>query len=337
MLIRFWLALCLLLLPAPLALADVKDVYTIRDISVDEQAASIIEAREKAMNAARLAGAKSLINKITLADDRAAAGGVPIDTALASRFAAAVDVQEEQAGAGRYRGKLAVVFNPRTVRAHLDALKVPYVDTQAPLAIMAPVAPAANLAAWRTALGERNVSALSPYLLGSGAYSATTDWSALSADATTARARRGLLSQLEGRDGAWRVKLSLITPESVEALGTTATVPSLEAASRAAVLQLDEAWKRASIVRSDAARTNANAEVLYTSLTEWNTLRGALVRSPLVSGLKVRAVAKQGAYVSFNYAGDAQRLRSDLLQRGVSLSQGADNLVLRSAVSAGTP
>ena len=113
--------------------ADTRDVYTIRGIPVDETAATVIEARERAMSSARLTAARTLINKITLASDRAAAGGVPVDTALAARFAAAVDVEEEAQGAGRYRGKLAVVLNPAVVRAHLDSLKVPYLDAQAPL------------------------------------------------------------------------------------------------------------------------------------------------------------------------------------------------------------
>src|SRR3990167_3145351 len=92
------------------AFADTKDVYTIHGIAVDETAPSVIEAREKAMASARLSAARTLINKITLASDRAAAGGVPVDGALASRFTAAVDVEEETAGAGRYRGKLAAVL-----------------------------------------------------------------------------------------------------------------------------------------------------------------------------------------------------------------------------------
>ena len=104
--------------------ADTRDVYTIRGIAVDETAATVIEARERAMSSARLTAARTLINKITLASDRAAAGGVPVDAALASRFAAAVDVEEEAQGAGRYRGKLAVVLNPSVVRAHLDSLTV---------------------------------------------------------------------------------------------------------------------------------------------------------------------------------------------------------------------
>jgi hypothetical protein len=105
------------------AVADTQDVYTIPNLEVDEVAPTLIQAREQAMAAARLDGARQLIDKITLAEDRIAAGGVPIDVELANRLSAAVDVQEETAGAGRYKGTLRVVYNPRMVRAHLDGLK----------------------------------------------------------------------------------------------------------------------------------------------------------------------------------------------------------------------
>ena len=76
-----------------------------------------------------------------------------------------------------------------------------------------------------------------------------------------------------------------------------------------------------------------SATVLLTSLAEWNTLRGALARSPLVADFRTMAVAREGAVVTFSYAGDEKRLRNDLIQRGVTLAREQDELTLRSAVS----
>ena len=313
--------------------ADTKDVYTIRNISVDETAGSVIEAREKAMGAARLAAARKLINKITLASDRAAAGGVLIDGALAARFTAAVDVEEETAGAGRYRGRLAVVLNPQTVRAHLDSLNVPYLDAQAPLALIVPVTSSSLRSAWTTAFGERNRGALVPTVTATyGSYTAFSTWSDISPEATPQNARRGILAELQGRDGAWRVVLSTVTPSGTEPVGATPPAATLEAAAEAAATLMDETWKQASIVR-DGSRTDVSATVLFTSLAEWNTLRGALARSPLVADFRTRAVAREGAVVTFSYAGDEKRLRNDLVQRGVTLAREQDELTLRSAVS----
>lgn len=331
--IRLVLAAMLMsLVGAGYVYADTKDVYTIRNISVDETAPSVIEAREKAMAAARISAARKLINKITLASDRSAAGGVSVDSALASRFTAAVDVEEETAGAGRYRGKLAVVLNPQTVRAHLDSLKVPYIDQQAPLALMVPVAGPGLQSAWTGAFGDRNRSALVPSLTASSGYSAVSSWSDISPEATPQNAKRGIIAELQGRDGAWRVVVSTVTATGNEPVGATPPAATLEAAVDAVTNLLDESWKQSSIIR-DTNRTEVTASVLFTSLVEWNTLRGALARSPLVSDFRTTAVAREGAMVVFSYAGDENRLRNDLVQRGVTLARENDELSLRSAVS----
>ena len=318
------------------AAADTQDVYTISDLEVDEVAPTLIQAREQAMAAARLQGARRLIDKITLSEDRIAAGGVPIDGALANRLSAAVDVQEETAGAGRYKGTLWVVYNPRMVRAHLDGLGVPYVDTQAPLSLMVPLAASADLEeAWREALGPANPGALAPYVTANLAgYSSYSDWNALSPEAGSLRARRAVLAELMGREGAWRVSVSIVTTAGTETIGITLPARTVDDAAAAMVGLLEENWKRASIIRG-GERTQAKATVRYTSLAEWNTLRGALARSPLVSDFRTTAVARDGAVVTFAYLGDPQRLQNDLLQRGVALGEEPQaGWVLRSAVSA---
>ncbi len=312
--------------------AQTREVYTIRGISVDETAPTVIEAREKAIASARLAGARALINKITLASDRAAVGGVSVDSALANRLAVAVDVEEETAGAGRYRGKLAVVFNPQAVRSHLDSLKVPYLDQQAPLGLLVPVASASLEQSWRMAFGERDVGSLVPFVTAGGSYPANASWTELSAEAVPRNARRAILAELQGRDGAWRVIVSTVTAAGTEPVGATPPAATLEAAAAAVSSLLDETWKEASIIR-DNRTTQISATVRYTSLAEWNTLRGSLARSPLVSSFKTQAVAREGALVTFAYVGDLPRLRSDLIQRGVLLSDEPSGIVLRSAVS----
>lgn len=330
-------AILMTLVGAGSALADTKDVYTIRGISVDETAPTIIEAREKAMAAARLSAARQLINKVTLASDRNAAGGVPVDAALASKFAAAVDVEEEVAGAGRYRGKLAVVLNPQVVRAHLDSLKVPYLDAQAPMALMVPVSGSGQTSAWTGAFGPQNAGALAPYVTAiSPGYSAFSAWSDMSAEAASLNARRGILAELQGRDGAWRVVVTNVTAAGSEPVGATPPAATLADAAAAVSTLLDESWKQASIIR-DGKRTQAEATVRFTSLAEWNTLRGALARSPLVSDFRTTAVAREGALVTFSYAGDEVRLNNDLVQRGVMLRREDGDLVLRSAVTTTLP
>ena len=79
----------------------------------------------------------------------------------------------------------------------------------------------------------------------------------------------------------------------------------------------------------------AKPKYLYTSLSEWNKLRGALVRSPLVSDFKINAIARDGAAVTFAYAGDDQRLERDLRQRGVALDTDPTGWLMTSAITSG--
>ena len=328
-------AACLMLGAAPIAAADVRDVYTVRGIEVDEQAATVIQARDRAMAAARLEAARAMINRITLPRDRSAAGGIPVSGDLASQLTAAVDVEEEVAGAGRYRGSLSVVLNPQQVRAHLSSLGVPYLDSQAPLAMLVPVAgDGATADLWQRAFPESSQGALVPFVRASGYnYNAYTLWNDLAPEAVPLGARRAIIADLQGRPGAWRVILSAVTAAGNEPIGATPPAGSMEQAIAAVSSLLEEGWKEASIVRG-GARTEVDAVVRFTSLAEWNTLRSALVRSPLVSDLRTKAVSREGALITFAFAGDEARLRSDLVQRGVTLAQETDGeLTLRSAAS----
>lgn len=326
--------LCLSLLAGP-ALADLRSVYTVKGIPVDETAPTVIEAQRRALAAARLEGARRFMRKITLADDRAAAGGLYIDQATAESLAAAVDVEEETRGGGRYVGVMSVVFNPREVRAFLDAEGVPYLDRQAPLALLVPVGGGEAALDWQDAWPGADPGALAHYVRSGELFlGANARWDELAAEMNAVGAKRGIIAQLYGTEGAYRVGLSLVMPEGQRALGTTNSVATLEEAVEAATAYLGEIWKREAIVRSDV-KSLAQASILYTSVAEWNTLRGALIRSPLVSDFQTIAMARDGALVRFAFAGeDVARLQAELRQRGVALDPDPAGWVLTSAVAA---
>lgn len=319
------------------ATADTRAVYTITDIPVDKQADTVVEAQQDAFAEARIIGARRLIQKITLSEDRQLAGGAPVDETLADQLVAAVDVQEETRGGGRYRGVLSVVLNPRMVRAYLQSRNIPYVDRQGPLALLAPIAPSAHAARWQNAWPDTVEGALAPMVTARiGGYRSDADWSDLRYELNETNAQRGMVAILDGFEGAWRVRLIQVTPAGNTELGSTRAAATMEEAAQAVSAYLDNLWKVQAVVRS-GERTVTEANVLYTSLAEWNTLRSALARSPLVFEFQTAAVARDGALVSFAFAGDIQRLRTDLLQRGVDLDPDPLGWVLRSAVVSAEP
>jgi hypothetical protein len=316
------------------AQAQSRDVYTVRGIQVDERAGSVIAAKQEAFAAAKLAGAKQMLARITLPQDLNAATGIVLTEETAALLAAAVDVEEETAGAGRYRGRLAVVFNPTNVRALLNKNDVPYTDRQAAKVVIVPVTTSASPAAWTAAWGESSQGRLAPTVTTKTAgFSANSDWNELRGEASFYGVKRAVIANLTGVPGRYSVQLISVSPSGNEVIATTSPQARVSDAANAAAIALDGLWKQTSIIR-DTSRTLIEATVRYTSLAEWNTLRGALARSPLVSDFQTKAIAVDGAVVAFVFAGDAPRLTSDLRDRGVRISAEGSGWVMTSAITA---
>lgn len=334
--IRMLSLFLVMLMVVATAQAQSRDVYTVRGIPVDERAASVIEAQQKAFTSARFAAAQVMIARVTLPEARrAAADRLALTPDIANRLAIAVDVEEEVRGAGRYRGSLAVVLNPNSVRAFLDQAGVPYTDQQGPRALLVPISADPLIEfQWAESWPESSEGRLVPTVTAyGGMFGLETPWEAFSGDLAATNSRRVIFADLSGAEGAYRVSLTSVTASGSTDIGTTNAMPNLEAARMAAGDLLDLNWKRSAIVQDDGTRTMIRANVLYTSLAEWNTLRGALLRSPFVSNFRTEAVAREGAVVEFLFTGADQRFASDLRQRGVSLRREQIGWVMRSAVS----
>ena len=312
-----------------------RDVYTVHGIAVDETAPTVGEAQQKAFATAKLIGAQRLITRLTLPQDRALASDLIIDQVLADRIAAAVDVEEEVAGAGRYRGSLAVVYSPTQVRAVLNQVGLPFTDSTAPRAVLFTSSSNGMDLAWNLAWEESPKSSLVPLLISRTAgFEPDTPWEILQDEVSLYGAQRAIFANLRGGEGGYLVDLVSVTPSGVRNIGTTRRAPTLEAVIEAVSDTLNGDWKETSIVRDDS-RTLIEATVQYTSLAEWITLRSALVQSPLVSNFQTQAISTDGAYIAFAFAGDGQRLTSDLRDRGVVISAEPIGWVMTSAISAG--
>lgn len=332
-LIRLLISLVLASLAiAPASFADLRAVYTITGIDVDEEAQTTREAEAKALADAKLIGLRRLISKITLPEDRAKLGADFYNLANANALTAAVDVDGERRSATVYRASLSIVYNPSRVRAQLTQAGVAYLDQQAPLSLVAPVSQdPLVLEAWRSNWPASSEGALNPFITGLAYYTIGDDWSASAEEARGVGATNAVFAQLSGdRSSGYQVKLVRSTPSGSTTLGVTGRVQTLERAVEAATAYLDETWKRQAIVR-DARRTSSVANIRYQDLSTWNRIRQALAASTLVTELQVKAVARDGADVSFVYAGTSDRLISDLRQRGLDVRISGSNMDIAAA------
>lgn len=329
----FMVFLLAVIVPVSLAHSQSRDVYTVRGITVDESAESVIAAKSKAFESAKIIGARRMLQRITLPQDLVTVGGGYVEADTAQLLAAAVDVEEETAGAGRYRGRLAVVFNPATVRNYLAQNNIPYIDQQAAKAVILPIAQGLLAEEWSQTWPDTSQGRLVPTQTSrTSGYTLESDWAELRGEVAFAGAKRAIIAEVSGIPGAYRARLVSVTAAGTKDLGSTPPAPELSNLVTTIGAQLDQDWKKNAIVR-ETGRTLIEATVLYTSLPEWNTLRQALARSPLVSDFQTKAVSTDGAVVAFIFAGDGQRLTSDLGDRGVQISQESIGWVLSSAIS----
>ena len=325
----FLLALMTILIGTGLASADQRAVYTITDIEVDARAETAREAEQRAFTEAKVKGLRRLVAKLTL--DGGSTAGLSYDAATANYLSAAVDVLSEQRSANRYRGELSVVFIPSRVTQWLDQARVRYVDTQSEPSLLVPTAGAtfgSNADAWRRAWPDANRGSLTPYIKGLALYDDAAGWGEVSSETTAVGARIAIRADLIGAPGAYGVRLTRLSPSGTTTIGTTGSVATLEDAVAAATAYLELDHKRASIVTSNV-RTSKTATVLFSNIQEWNRMRSGLLNSPLVSDFWIDGVSRDGALISFTYAGEQSRLESDMARRGMSLDAGRDGWVIR--------
>jgi hypothetical protein len=252
-------------------------------------------------------------------------------------MAAAVDVEQEVAGAGRYRGQLAVVYNPAQVRTILTQVGLPFTDSLAPQAVLFTTGSNNMDLAWNLAWEESPAGSLVPLTISRAAgYTPDMPWDVLQTELALYGTQRAIFANLRGAEGGYRVDLVSVTQSGARRIGVTRSAATLEDAIASVVTSLNDDWKQTSIIR-DTSRTLIEATVRYTSLPEWITLRNALVQSPLVSNFKTRAISTDGAVIAFAFAGDGQRLTSDLRDRGVIISADPIGWVMSSAISAVRP
>ncbi len=303
--------------------ASYADVYLVTDIAVDATAATTIEARAKAFDEARVKGANRLLQRITAPEDRARAQGMNINSSVASRLAAAVDVQDEKQSATHYIGILAVKFDERAVKAFLRVYDIPFVDSQASLALLIPeVDSGVNPDEWAMVWGnsaDNNV--LAPYVTSEAIYLDDVVWDDIAADANRVSAMRGVVARARLAGTRYFVDLYDVRSENNGRLplGTAGPFASLKDAKAGAISYLEGTWKSQNIVRA-TGETSVSAIARFKNQQNWVSIQKALKNSRLVKNVLVENVTIQGADVSFSFAGRPDQLAAELRASGVLLS-----------------
>ncbi|QGZ95443.1 DUF2066 domain-containing protein [Terricaulis silvestris] len=323
------------------------NVYAVSGVHVDATAANAAAAQQAGFTSAQRAAFERLVRRLTVPNELVARGMPAAEGAALEALVLSVDVEEERRSATRYIGRLTVRFDPSGVRALLRQQGLTVVDTRTAPVLVAPLVssgvPEETATLWREVWAQGGFGdELVPLAVAPASLQGAPAWTSAAPFAQAAAAASALYATL-------RVQGSTATATLVEVDGNasrdrgevTARIDGTDAAAtRAALASLaDQAstriqndWK-GRIATGGGQRARISASALYGNQAQWEQIKDALegAASTLISEIRIEAVGREGALVSFSFVGDRNQLVAELARRGIALADSSNGPVLRVA------
>jgi hypothetical protein len=342
----FFAALCAF---APgLASAQGRDnVYVVSGVAVDETAANAAAAQQAGFAAAQRAAFERLVRRVTVPSELAARGVPAVEGVALDRLVQGVDIEQEGRSTTRYIGRLSVRFDPNQIRALLRAQNLTVVDTRTSPVLIVPTAADGTepetLALWREVWAQSGFSnELVPLAVAPETLQGAPAWQSAAPFAQASAAVSALYATLRVQGSAATATLVDVDAAGARNRGqVTAPINGTDnAALRAAFASL--AMQASTLIQNDwkgrvatgggqSARIAASA--LYTDQRQWEQIKDALeaAAATLISEIRIEAVGREGALVSFSFVGDRNQLAAELARRGVRIDDTTQGVVLRVA------
>lgn len=342
----FLAALCAFA-PSPASAQGRDNVYAVAGVHVDETAANAAAAQQAGLAAAQRAGFERLVRRLTVPAELSARGIPQVETATLDRLVSSVDVEEERRSGTRYIGRLTVRFDPSGVRTLLRQFNLTVVDTRTAPILVAPLVVTGvseeTAALWREVWANGGFGdELVPLATAPTALQGAPAWATAQPFAQAAAAASALYATLRVQGGTATATLVEIDANARRERGeVTARVNGDDpAALRAALASLaDQAstriqndWK-SRVATGGGQRGRISASALYTSEAQWEQIKDALegAAQTLISEIRIEAVGREGALISFSFVGDRSQLAAELERRGIALADTAQGPTLRVA------
>lgn len=330
------------------ASAQVRDnVYAVSGVYVDESAANAAAAQQAGFTAAQTLGFQRLVRRLTIPEELGSRGMPAMDSAGLERLVLSVDVEEERRSSTRYIGRLTVRFDPSGVRTLLRQYNLTVVDTRTSPVLVAPVTVGdvtpETAALWREVWAQGGFGdELVPMATAPAELQGAPAWDSAAPFARANAAASALFATLRVQGSTLTATLVEVDANARRERGeVTARVNGADAAAlRAALASLaDQAsmriqneWK-ARVAIGGGQRGRISASAIYTDQAQWERIKDALeaAAQTLISEIRIEAVGREGALVSFSFVGDERQLAAELNRRGVTLENGAVGPTLRVA------
>ncbi|HMA13143.1 MAG: DUF2066 domain-containing protein [Bacteroidota bacterium] len=338
----------------PARAQDAGDVFTVRDVAVDETAATAGEARQAALAVGQRRAYRRLIQRLV---PESRQEQVPqVDAATLQNYVRDFSVDNERTSSVRYLADLTIRFSPEDIRSLLRGAGVPFAETRGKPVLVLPVysdggEPTLWLDTnpWRAVWAQRpGDDGLVPLTVPLGDLDdlALVDASrALAGDAEA-------LAAIAGRYGAEDVMVALATLSGDPEMGSgvlqvetrrfaggqaadsrrdrlvQVTGEPLEGFLERAAARIDaavqEAWKEQFLLQFGNQRT-IPVIVPLDGLDDWLTVRRRLEGVPAIQQATLATLSPREAQLELTFFGDEQRLSRALAQRDLFLALRPDS------------
>ncbi len=335
-------------LPTPSRAQGVENPYAVAGVYVDATAANSAAAQQQGFASAQRQGFERLVRRVTLPDDLARLGAPQLDQVSLDRLVLSVDVEDERRSGTRYVGRLTVRYDPVGVRGVLRSAGFALVDQRTAPVLVAPTVYSgvdeATAILWREVWVQGGFGQeLAPLVVAPATLGGAPDWETARSAAQAGAAGSAMYAALRASGTSFSATLTEVGPQGlrrdrgeVAAVAASVDPPAVRAAlaqlAESASARLQNEWK-ATLATSTGQRARVSASALYSSQAQWQQIKAGLeaAAATLISEIRIEAVAREGALVSFSFVGQRQQLTAELQRHGVTLQDSAMGPVLRAA------
>jgi hypothetical protein len=346
--------------------ADRPDVFTVAAVPVDATAINAAAARDEARHEGEQHAYGILIDRLTLASDRARLP--PVSDDLLNDLLAGYEVANERASGVRYLANYTFHFRPDAVRQMLRQANVAFAETPSrPVVVLAVWQSGGGPVLWedpnpwRDAWNQHPPQwGLVPFVIPYGELDDVQAVGAAAALAGDPTRLQAISTRYHGADVlVTEAKLSPSPAPASLAVTTTrydatGALPAqswnktyaeagdeseadlLAAAVTGTAAQVEEAWKTANII--DFGHTDAiTVSVPLDGIETWIAIRKRLAGIPAIRRTEVVSLDRGEARLTLDYYGDPDQLRLALAQRDLALSGTDPDWVLAPRQAASSP
>ena len=304
--------------------AQAADPFTVSSISVDATGKTPIEAQTLAIREGQARAANILLERLTIAAERAEKGSVPVSEENAAKLIRSMEIDNEKRSATRYLGDITVGFNPSAMQAYLRQADLTMISSQSRERLVVPLSNGQidTQSAWFQAwVKSGSQYALTPVR-------ALSEEQALTLPVTApaiAALDKDALAQLGGMFNAQQILVAddlggYVKVTDVSLDNGNVSNFSVNGGPSAVIARLEADWKQAAVSVA-ANAVDMPVSILYDSQSEWLRLKDAINGSAQIQDARLDAISKDGALMTITYGGDMSRLRNELAFKGVDVRE----------------